>query len=76
MEPSDVVERSEYSELENQLSESREQRDQAIERAVSAENALVEAKEKYANTFLKTRNKVLENHKENAAPVTIENLFK
>ena len=56
-EEADVVERSQYAELETQLEEAKNQRDNAIERAVQAEGDYSKMREKYANTFLgKPRN--------------------
>ena len=58
----DVIERTEHDALQQQLEETRTQRDQAIERAETAEKGWNEAKEKYANTFLTTPSKIMENH--------------
>ena len=58
----DVIERTEHDALQQQLEETRTQRDQAIERAETAEKGWNEAKEKYANTFLTTPSKIIENH--------------
>ena len=56
-EEADVVERSQYAELETQLEEIKNQLDNAIERAVQAEGDYSKMREKYANTFLgKPRN--------------------
>ena len=59
----DVVEKEVYDGLSRELEEAREQRDQAIERAEKAEKGWREAKEKYANTFLTTPSKIIENTK-------------
>ena len=61
-EEADVVERGEYDGLSQQLEEAREQRDEAIARAETAEAGWREAKEKYANTFLTTPARIKENH--------------
>ena len=76
MEPADVVEKDSLDELQTRIEELTEQRDTAIDRAVSAENGLAEAKEKYANTFLASRSKILENHQEKTPAMTIDGLFK
>lgn len=57
-----VIERTEHDALQQQLEETRAQRDQAIERAEAAEKGWREAKEKYANTFLTTPARIIENH--------------
>jgi hypothetical protein len=54
MEEADVVERAELDSTLSELETAREQRDQAIERAESAEDSLRKSREKYANTFLKS----------------------
>lgn len=51
-EPADVVERSEYDSVSALLAEAQEQRDQAIDRAVSAESEYASMRKKYADTFL------------------------
>ena len=61
-EEADVIERTEHDALQQQLEETRTQRDQAIERAETAEKGWRESKEKYANTFLTTPSKIVENH--------------
>lgn len=54
-----VIERTEHDALMQELEEIREQRDSAIERAETAEKGWREAKEKYANTFLTTPSKIV-----------------
>ena len=72
----DVVERDEYVQLQASLEEIRNQRDTAIERAVEAERGWSEAKEKYANTFLTTPSKIIDNSQMTAyKPATIGSLF-
>lgn len=55
MEEADVVERAELDSTIEELETAREQRDQAIERAETAEEGWRKSKEKYANTFLRTK---------------------
>ena len=75
-EQADVVERTELDEVQARLSEITEQRDQAVERAVSAEKGLAEAKQKYADTFLTTPSRIMMNHEEkNMRPTSIDSLF-
>ena len=62
-EEAEVIERNEHDALLQQLEETREQRDSAIERAEAAEKGWQEAKEKYANTVLTTPSKIIENSK-------------
>ena len=57
MEEADVVERAELDSTLEELEAAREQRDQAIERAEAAEDGWRKSKEKYANTFLRTKPK-------------------
>ena len=75
-EAADVVEVGEVDTLKAQLEETREQRDQAIERAATAEKGWQEAKEKYANTFLTTPAKIKENHSPRPVKATtVQDLF-
>ena len=55
MEAADVVERSELDSTISERDEARQQRDDAIERAVQAEGDLQAQKEKYAETFFQKR---------------------
>ena len=76
-EEAQVVERAEYDGLSQQLEEAREQRDQAISRAESAEQGLREAKEKYANTFLsKPPTRLEPKEKPKLSAQSISELFK
>lgn len=76
-EEADVVERTEFSDIQNQLEEVRNQRDSAIERAVKAEEDYSKMREKYANTFLgKPRQPEPSKQKEeNLVPQSLEELF-
>ena len=75
-EEAQVVEQGVHDELSRQLEEVREQRDKAIERAETAEKGWQEAKEKYANTFLTTPSKIIENHKpRNLSAQSVKDLF-
>lgn len=56
----DVVERSEYDAVITERDELITQRDGAITRAETAEKGWLEAKEKYATTFLTTPSRVKE----------------
>ena len=60
-EEAQVIEQSVHNEILRQLEDAREQRDQAIERAEIAEKGWRESKEKYANTFLTTPSKIVDN---------------
>lgn len=55
LQEADVVERAELESLNEELEQAREQRDQAIERAQAAEKGWEESKQKYANTFLRSK---------------------
>lgn len=75
-EEAQVVERAEYDGLSQQLEEAREQRDQAIERAETAEEGWREAKEKYANTFLTTPARIKKDHeKPHLSAQSVSDLF-
>lgn len=65
IEAADVVDRSEYDAVITERDEIATQRDGAIERAESAEADARKAKEKYANAFLTTPNRVKEEQKAN-----------
>lgn len=74
-EEADVVERSELDSAITERDDARNQRDEAIERATQAESDLKAQKEKYANTFLSSRQKTPEPNKKPVAPKTMD-MFK
>jgi hypothetical protein len=77
MSEADVVERAELESTLEELESAREQRDQAISRAESAEQGLREAKEKYANTFLsKPPTRLEPKEKPKLSAQSISELFK
>lgn len=74
-EAADVVEREEYESIVSQLEEARNQRDEAIERAQSAEDGYSKMREKYANTFLSKPKSTPERSSEPVLPQSIDELF-
>lgn len=76
MQEADVIERSDFDALSEELESVRNQRDSAIERAVKAEEDYGKMREKYANTFLTSKPKKEEMSKPiNLAPQSLEELF-
>ncbi|MBR2553450.1 MAG: hypothetical protein IKE94_01200 [Aeriscardovia sp.] len=74
-EQADVIERTEFERVSDELEEMREQRDTAIERAEIAEKGWREAKQKYADTFLTTPAKIIENHNgDKSEPLTAQSI--
>lgn len=76
-EEADVIERSDFDTIKEELESVKNQRDAAIERAVKAEDDYGKMREKYANTFLSNKptphsptNKPM-----NLAPQSLEELF-
>ena len=75
-EEADVVERSKFDELSEQLKSVTEQRDEAIDRAVNAENDYAAMRQKYADTFLqKPRPQQAKSKPENVPPQSLAELF-
>lgn len=78
LEEADVVERTEYEQLKEDFEAVQKQRDEAIERAETAEAGWEKAREKYANAFLTTPSRVKEEHSgesEKLTAQTINSLF-
>lgn len=76
LEEADVVERSELDSLTEELNNAREQRDQAISRAETAEDGWEKAKQKYADTFLSRKPPKSDPEPLNLQPQTLMELFK
>ena len=76
MQEADVVERSDLDTIKEELESIKNQRDEAIERAVKAEEDYGKMREKYANTFLSNKPKPIKEPKPlNLAPQSLEELF-
>lgn len=63
----DVVDRKDYDALQTESNGFRDQRDAAIARAETAEAAYEKEREKYANAFLTTPERVKDEHNERYA---------
>ena len=72
LEEADVVERSELETITSERDEARQQRDDAIERAVKAESDLTAQKEKFANTFFQQRSQMPKPNKNMPKPATMD----
>ena len=72
----DVIERTDFDTIREELETIKNQRDAAIERAVKAEEDYSKMREKYANTFLSNKPAPHNDSKPlNLAPQSLEELF-
>ena len=79
VEEANVVPLSDYDSLQQDLADMTNQRDEAIERAVTAEEGWKKSKEKFANTFLSTPTSIKDDKAQEPLNLTaqnIESLFK
>ncbi len=78
-EEAEVIPIDDYNNLQETLNETIKQRDEAVERAVTAEEGWQKAREKFANTFLSTPAKIKEEEsaeKINLTAQSFDSLFK
>lgn len=79
-EEAEVVSKQDFDNLQANLNEVIQQRDEAVERAVNAEEGWQKSREKFANTFLSTPSKLAEDddsaEKINLTAQSFESLFK